>query len=182
MRIPVNHEHEEQPELLPEHDPPPPAEEPPAEEEAIPFVMGPATPAEPAADYRDLYLRAMADMANFRRRTEQRADERVEEERRRLLQEILEFADNLERALQHLDEPGLRQGVRLTWEGLRRFLEREGVEVIAAAGQPFDPQVHEAVSVVADAASDGQVVREVRRGYRYHGRLLRPARVIVARA
>ncbi len=121
----------------------------------------------------------MADMANFRRRMEDRAREQVEEERRRLLGEFLALGDDLERALAHRDEPGLREGLRLTHEGLQRFLAREGVEPLEAAGRPFDPQVHEAVSVVPAGAAAGQVVEEVQRGYHYHGRLLRPARVVV---
>jgi len=149
----------------------------------LPRREGPPAGLEPApqGDYQDLYLRAMAEMANYRQRVEARAQEQVEEERRRLLREFLEFADNLELALGHLDEPGLRQGVRQTWEGLRRFLEREGVEAVAARGQPFDPQVHEAVATVAHPGGAGRVVEEVQRGYRYRGKLLRPARVVVGR-
>lgn len=130
-------------------------------------------------DYRDLYLRAMAEMANFRRRIEARANDQVKEERHRLLCEILEVADNLERALAHLDEPGLREGVALTWEGLQHFLEREGVTPIAALGQPFDPARHEAVAVGRGGTKPGHVVNEVQKGYRCGDRLLRPARVVV---
>ena len=176
MRIPV-HNGDERP-VEPEGQALPPAG--PAEPEGYLFSLESARPAAPASDYKDLYLRAMADMANFRRRTEERAREQVEEERRRLLNEFLEFADNLERAVAHQDEPGLRSGLRLTSEGLQRFLAREGVEPVEAAGRPFDPQLHEAVSTVAGAAA-GRVVEVVRRGYRYHGRLLRPARVVVGR-
>jgi molecular chaperone GrpE len=154
-----------------------PAPAVPQEPGGYPFSMEPARPA--AADYQDLYLRAMADMANYRRRMEARAQEQVEEERRRLLNEILTLADNLDRALAHKDEPGLREGLRLTKAGLERFLAREGVEPVETAVRPFDPQVHEAVSVVHANAAPGQVVEEVQRGYRYHGRLLRPARVVV---
>jgi molecular chaperone GrpE len=175
MRIPV-HNGDERP-VEPEGQPSPPAG--PGEPEGYVFSMEPARPAAPAE--HDLYLRALADMANFRRRTEERAQQEIEEERRRLLNEFLSLADNLERALAHQDEPGLRQGLRLTREGLARFLAREGVEALEAAGRPFDPQVHEAVSTVANAAAAGQVVQEVQRGYRYHGRLLRPARVVVGR-
>jgi molecular chaperone GrpE len=132
-------------------------------------------------NYRDLYLRAMADMANFRRRTEQRAEQQIESERRRLLQEFLEVADNLERALDHLDEPRLREGLRLTYEGLKRFLEHEGVEPVSAEGRTFDPEVHEAVATVPAAGEPGRIVEQVRKGYHYRGRLLRPARVVVSR-
>lgn len=136
---------------------------------------------EKGPDYHDLYLRARAEMANFRQRTEERAQAEIEEERRRLLREFLSFADDLERAMAHLDAEGLRQGVQLTWAGLRRFLDREGVEAIEAEGRPFDPQLHEAVAVVENGGKPGYNVEEVRKGYRYQGRLLRPARVVVSR-
>jgi len=181
MRIPVYTgdarpvQPEQQPEPAPDPQDPTPAG--PQEPEGYLFAMEPPPPA--ADDYQDLYLRARADMANFRRRTEERAQLQVEDERRRLLLEFLTLADNLERALAHQDEPGLREGLHLTKEGLARFLAREGVEPLEAAGRPFDPQVHEAVSTAAGPVD--HVVQEVRRGYRYHGRLLRPARVVVGR-
>ncbi len=137
--------------------------------------------AAPEVDYKDLYLRAMAENANFRRRTEERALEQVEGERCRLLRGFLEFADNLERALEHIDEPGLREGIRLTYEGLNRFLEKEGVEEVAAHGQQFNPELHEAVATREGTGQEDQVVEQVQRGYCYHGRLLRPARVVVGR-
>lgn len=141
-----------------------------------------AEASQPEADYRELYLRALADMANFRRRMQERAQEAVEEERARLLREFLSFGDNLERALAFQDHPGLLEGLRATWEGFRRFLEREGVEPIPAEGEDFDPQIHEAVAVAEEEGGEGgKVVREVQKGYRYRGRLLRPARVIVRR-
>ncbi len=174
MHIPVQNG-DERPTEAPRKEPAPSG---PAEPEGYLFSMEPAKPAD---NYKDLYLRAMAEMANFRRRTEERARLEVEEERRRLLQEFLAVADNLEQALAHQDEPGLREGLRLTWAGLQSFLAREGVEAVAAEGRAFDPQEHEAVATVGGDAPPGQVVQEVRRGYRYYGRLLRPARVVVGR-
>lgn len=170
MRIPVQHDDQR------------PAEPERPEPEGYMFSLEPAKPQAPAeGDYKDLYLRAIADMANFRRRTEERARLEVEEERRRLLREFLAVADNLEQALAHQDEPGLREGLRQTWAGLQSFLAREGVEAVATEGRAFDPQEHEAVTTVEDGAAAGQVVQELQRGYRYHGRLLRPARVVVGR-
>lgn len=185
MRIPVQIVRDEpKPHTVDQADPPTPAE---AGQIVQMPVRGQTVEPEAAAvdqngpDYRDLYLRAMAEMASFRRRTEQQAREQVEEERRRLLREFLESSDNLDRALAHLDEPGLRQGLGLTREGLRRFLEREGVETVPAAGQWFDPQLHEAIAVVDDGLEPGRVAQVIREGYRYGGRLLRPARVVVSR-
>ncbi len=138
-------------------------------------------PAPPEVDYKDLYLRAMAENANFRRRTEERALEQAEAERCRLLRGFLEFADNLERALSHMDEPGLREGIQMTYQGLQRFLEKEGVEEVVAQGRPFNPELHEAVATREGTGQEDQVVEQVQRGYCYHGRLLRPARVVVGR-
>jgi len=152
--------------------------------EGVDSVLEAPEPTAPPAeiDYRDLYLRALADMANFRRRAQERAQETVEEERTRLLREFLSVGDNLERALAFQGQQGLREGLQATWEAFRRFLEREGVEPIPAAGQPFDPEVHEAIAVVeGEEGEEGRVVREVQKGYRYRGRLLRPARVVVRR-
>ncbi len=194
MRIPVIYEDQMgKTYLVEEPEPAPPPTEQERGTEVFPSRVGQlqaeqqaaALPAEVRAaedeDYRDLYLRAMAEMANFRRRAEARADERIEEDRRRLLLEFLGFVDNLERAIAHLDEPGLRRGVQLTFEGLSRFLEREGVEPIETRGQPFDPALHEAVAAVHHPGQSGHVVNELQRGYRYHDRLLRPARVVVAK-
>lgn len=162
------------------------AEEPQVSPEPVEQAM-PASPAEaevpqPEADYRDLYLRALADMANFRRRMQERAREAIEEERARLLREFLALGDHLERALAFQEQPGLREGLRATWEEFRRFLEKEGVEEVPAEGERFDPQLHEAVGVVEEGGEEaGKVVQQVQKGYRYRGRLLRPARVIVRR-
>jgi molecular chaperone GrpE len=151
-------------------------------------AAGPSSPEQEDADYRELYLRAMADMANFRRRAEERADRKIEEERRRLLLEFLEVADNLERALDAQpvrgtspEHTGLRQGVELTLQGLQRFLKREGVYAIETEGQPFNPEIHEAVATVERGRQSGQVVQEVQKGYYYHNHVLRPARVLVGR-
>jgi len=139
---------------------------------------------EEEEDYKDLYLRARAEMVNFRRRMEKLYADRAEAEKRRLLRAFLAVADNLERALQHGGSgDGLREGVELTYQSLQQLLSAEGVEPIEAVGKPFDPQYHEAVDVVpARDEDDGLVMDEVQKGYLYKGELLRPARVRVARA
>jgi len=156
-----------------------------------------------ADEHRDKYVRAMAEMENLKKRLERLYEQRLQEEKGRLLLRFLEVADNLERALataRHHDQPGegLLEGVELTYRDLQRILAQEGVEAMDVVGQPFDPRLHEAVEVVpgqrasldqiqqvgATAGHDDPediVVAEIRKGYLYKGQLLRPARVRVAK-
>ncbi len=138
-----------------------------------------------AEEYKDKYLRAQAEMANYRKRLERRYEERNEEEKKRLLREFLTVMDNLERALSHagveVNEDGLREGLRLTHQALQRMLTQEGVEAMSPEGKPFDPLYHEATAMVSTDAEPETVVGQVQKGYFYRGELLRPARVQVAR-
>jgi len=146
-----------------------------------------------AAEYKDKYLRAAAEVENTRKRLERRYADQAEEEKKRLLRSFLTVADNLERALAHSDAPpfppklggrgaggSLRDGVQLTHQELQRLLRQEGVEPLEAMGQPFDPYYHEAVLTIACDDEVDTVVEERQKGYLYRGQLLRPAKVEVA--
>jgi molecular chaperone GrpE len=136
-----------------------------------------------ANDYKDKYLRAQAEMANFKKRLERRYEEQVEEEKKHLLLKFLSVADNLERALNHaeLNEDGLRDGIQLTYQELQHLLAQEGVEQIAPEGQPFDPSYHEAVAIIPTSEVEADtVIAEIQKGYLYQDQLLRPAKVHVA--
>jgi molecular chaperone GrpE len=137
-------------------------------------------PGEP--DWQALALRLQADMSNFRQRQTRRADEAIDTERERLLRLILPVADNLARALSHdgQENEALRRGVELTFRELMRMLRAEGVTRIEALGQPFTPELHEAVATIATNAKVGTIVEEVEAGYKLGNKLLRPARVVVA--
>jgi molecular chaperone GrpE len=135
--------------------------------------------------WRDRALRLQAEIENFRKRQQRLAKERILADRERLLRAFLGVADNLERALatDGVDEESLRQGVGLTHQTLMHLLDREGVEQLEARGEPFDPAWHEAIGVVPHQQAQVEpdtVVEVVEAGYRIGGRLLRPARVIVA--
>ncbi len=143
-----------------------------------------------AAEYKDKYLRAAAEVENTRKRLERRYAGEAEEEKKRLLRAFLTVADNLERALAHSDRPpsvppdsqggSLRDGVQLTYQELQRLLSQEGVEPLEAVGQPFDPYYHEAVGTVAGDHDQETVVGQRQQGYLYRSELLRPAKVEVA--
>ena len=143
------------------------------------------------ASLRDRLLRALADAENTRRRAERGAAAARQFAIADFASELLTGIDNLRRALisaESLPDRGpadtaLLEGVRATERLLTSTLERFGVRHIeAAGGTPFDPSRHEAVTEVEDDAVDaGSVVRVLEEGYTIHDRLLRPARVIVAR-
>ena len=119
-----------------------------------------------------------------RQRLNRAADERAEREKATFITSLLPVLDNLLRAVDASAENGksdlITEGVRQTAEDFEKALRAAGVEPIQAAGQPFDPELHEAVEIVpVEPQLDGTVTAEYSRGYRIGDRLLRPARVQV---
>ena len=145
-----------------------------------------ATPSEP--DYKDRWLRAEAEIQNTRRRAQRDRDDAVRSSEERILLDLIEVLDDLERALAALPADqaanAWAQGVSLTAQRLRDALARRGVTPIATVGEPFDPAFHEALLEVAppEGIRPGAVAQEVQKGYARGDRALRAARVVVARA
>jgi molecular chaperone GrpE len=142
-------------------------------------------PTAPTIDWQDMALRLRAEMDNYYKRQQYLAEERVAQEKANLLTGFLDVVDNLEQVLAHA-EPGApcRQGIKATYDVAVKLLRNENVEAIPAIGKPFDPGLHEAVATAPaspDQKAEMLIVDEVRRGYRIGERLLRPARVIVAK-
>ena len=139
------------------------------------------TPTE--ADER--HLRLLADFDNFRRRAAKECESAQREGRRAALLPLLPVLDTLERALQTgSSDREFYDGVAATRRLFVAALREAGAEPIDAVGQPFDPNLHEAIAAVSadETVAPGTVVREVRRGWRLGDELLRPAGVIVATA
>ncbi|MEX2195281.1 MAG: nucleotide exchange factor GrpE [Thermoleophilaceae bacterium] len=135
-------------------------------------------------EYLDLARRAQADFENYRKRAAREAAAAGERAKAGLVRELLPVLDNLERALGSA-QPGeehLSDGVRLVHSELVGVLARAGVEGFDPAGQPFDPERHEALSTrpAQDGAGSGVVLDVVERGYTLNGAVLRPARVVVS--
>jgi molecular chaperone GrpE len=137
---------------------------------------------------RDRMLRIAADCDNRMKRARKEQADAVHEARADVLRDMLEVVDDLERALdtqaalgEAADGTVVRKGVELVLRSVLQKLERHGVEAVEAAGQPFDPHVHEALSRVdCEDVPPGTVAAELRRGYRFGDRLLRPAGVAVS--
>jgi len=131
-----------------------------------------------------LYLRALADFDNYRRRMDRERGELGQEAVREFMAGLLDVIDDLERFLESVGEEASQfiDGVRVVRQKLLALLERQGAHPFQSVGEPFDPKLHEVAATVpsSDKAPLGTVVRELRRGYKFRDDLLRPARVVVA--
>ena len=138
---------------------------------------------EAARSERDEYLDALrrlkAEFENSRKRQERERSRLLETASERLVVELLPVLDNLDRALEA--EGDIREGVRATRDQLAVVLGNEGLLPIASDGQPFDPNVHEAVmGLPSDEHEEGTVLQTFQRGYVLNGKPIRPAKVVVA--
>jgi len=136
---------------------------------------------------RDIALRSAADLDNARKRAQRDLQEGVRFANERLLKDFLPVLDNLERALTlgstSQDWASLEQGVKMTQKQFEATLARHGARPLTALGQPFDPNLHEAMGTSESPdAPPNTVVSEVLRGWMLHDRLVRPALVSVSRA
>ncbi|MFP4209442.1 MAG: nucleotide exchange factor GrpE [Wenzhouxiangella sp.] len=152
----------------------------------LPAEEGPeSTAEEEIGRLRDALLRTRAEMDNLRKRT----DRELERSRRyineALMKDLVPVLDALDQGLENApaEDGNLREGLGLIRTQLLNSLQRHGLEVIEPEGEPFDPDWHEAMSMQSSTQHEPDTVMVVlQRGYTLHDRLVRPARVIVARA
>jgi molecular chaperone GrpE len=137
------------------------------------------------AELKDRYLRVLADGENARKRIRQQSEETVRLQRENFLRDLLPIVDNLERAVEAARGGGngksIVEGVEMVLRGILDLLKTHGVTQLTSVGQPFDPQLHEAVDQIESSQHlPNTVVNEFHRGYLIGDRMLRPARVAVA--
>ena len=128
-------------------------------------------------------LRMMADFDNFRRRTRQEHEQLLLNAGEDLIKKILPVVDSLERALasENAESSAWCDGIKLTLKQFQSILTTEGLEAVDSIEQEFDPQVHEAVmQEESENVTISTVVMELQKGYKYKGKLIRPALVKVA--
>ena len=138
-----------------------------------------------AAENYDKWLRLMAEFDNFKKRTQKEKADLMKFSNESLLRSILPILDNLERAIDHgkdsKENTSLLEGLEITLRQFLNTLEKFGVKPLLATGEVFDPEKHEAVSQQESDQEPNRVISEIEKGYIYHDRLLRPARVIVSK-
>lgn len=166
----------------------PPAAEAPALPEAAADLPAEPAPAVPdASDLRDRWLRAEAELQNYRRRAARDREEVRRSAEDSMLREWIGVIDDLDRAIGSAGSAGVEAswlaGLRLVAQRMLDLMARHGVRPLDPGGQPFDPAFHEALAEVEGPAdvAPGTVVEVVQKGYARGDRALRPARVLVAR-
>lgn len=143
---------------------------------------------EELATARENELRAVAEQENARRRADQEVQKARKFALERLVNDLLPVVDNLERAMQLMQEDeslnkAIFEGIELTHKEFTSTLKRQGVEVVEPQGEPFNPEHHQAISMQEQAdAEPNSVLQVVQKGYLLNGRLLRPAMVIVSKS
>jgi molecular chaperone GrpE len=144
--------------------------------------------AEKATENWERLLRTTADFDNFKKRAAREKQDAIRYANEGLLEKLVPVMDNFDAALSATQNTSndaaksLQTGVAMIFQQLKKVLTEAGLEEVDAAGQTFDPNLHEAVSQQETAnVPEGQVVQQLRKGYKLRDRLLRPATVIVAK-
>lgn len=140
-------------------------------------------------EHWDRLLRVTADLENFKKRAAREKSEAIKFANEGLLQKLIPVLDNFDMALAAVQTAdggaatqSLQTGVNMIYQQLKNTLAETGLEEVDATGKAFDPNLHEAVSQKETAeVPDGQVIQQLRKGYKLRDRLLRPASVVVAR-
>ena len=141
------------------------------------------------AEYKEMndkYLRALAEMDNFRKRVAREQSESVKFANEKILCDLLSVVDNMERAVLHSREKkdfdALIDGLELTMKEFNSVFDKYGVKCIESVGQPFDPNRHHAVAIIeSESHQDNTIVEEFRKGYVLNDRILRPSLVSVSK-
>lgn len=143
---------------------------------------------EQAQNAKDDLLRVQAEMQNLRRRTEQDVEKAHKFGQEKLSIELLSVMDNMERALDAAgnseDETvnAIREGVNLTLKSFSDCFRKFKIETVDPLGEPFDPQLHQAMSIQENTESEpNTVIAVMQKGYTLHGRVIRPAMVMVSK-
>lgn len=141
------------------------------------------------AEQKEKYLRLYAEFENYKRMAQKEREELLNFANERLIKDLLPVIDNLELAVKHASGQessrwidSMKQGVENTLKEFFRILEKYGVKPIDSLGQPFNPEVHHAVTTIeTDEKEENTVVQELRRGYYYKEKLLREPLVAVSK-
>lgn len=136
------------------------------------------------AEWKDKYLRSIAEFENYRRRSNEEKADWIKMATQKFALEICEVADNFERALKQVSEDkkddSFVKGMMMIAEQLKRVMEKEGITKIDALGKPFDPVIHDALAHIPSEYEENTVAAIIQNGYMMYDKLLRPARVAVS--
>ena len=165
-----------------------PAEEEQEEERKVQYLEGDALVEEEKelelAEQKGDFLREKADLENFRKRLIKDKEDAVQFANQRLLKELVQINDNLNRALDasNTSLESFKEGIEMIQKQFTTFLKNQKVEPIEAMGKPFDPSLHEVMTQQESADHDeNTVIQEYSKGYTLNGRLLHSAKVVISK-
>ena len=133
---------------------------------------------------KDTFLREKAELDNFKKRLTKEKEDFAQFANERLLKELLQIEDNLERAMEapNATLESLKEGVEMIQKQFKDFLKNQKVEVIEAFGKPFDPNLHEVLNQQeSEEHQENTVIEEYSKGFTLNGRILRPAKVVISK-
>ena len=133
---------------------------------------------------KDTFLREKAELDNFKKRLTKEKEDFAQFANERLLKELLQIEDNLERAMEapNANLESLKEGVEMIQKQFKDFLKNQKVEVIEAFGKPFDPNLHEVLNQQeSEEHEENTVIEEYSKGFTLNGRILRPAKVVISK-
>ncbi len=136
------------------------------------------------AEQKGDFLREKADLDNFRKRLVKDKEDAVQFANQRLLKELVQINDNLDRAMgaDNSSLENLKEGIEMIQKQFAAFLKNQKVEPIEALGKPFDPSLHEVMTQLESEEHDeNTVIQEYSKGYTLNGRILHPAKVVTAK-
>ena len=139
---------------------------------------------EELASQKDTFLREKAELENFKKRLTKEKEDFVQFANERLLKELIQIEDNLERALEvpNATFESLKEGVEMIQKQFSTFLKNQKVESIEAIGKDFDPTLHEVLNQQeSEEHEENTVIDEYSKGYTLNGRILRPAKVVISK-
>ena len=139
---------------------------------------------EEIANQKDTFLREKAELENFKKRLTKEKDDFVQFANERLLQELIQIEDNLERALEvpNATIESLKEGVEMIQKQFSTFLKNQKVEPIEAIGKDFDPTLHEVLNQQeSEEHEENTVIEQYSKGYTLNGRILRPTKVVISK-
>ena len=133
---------------------------------------------------KDTFLREKAELDNFKKRLTKEKEDFAQFANERLLKELLQIEDNLERAMEapNATLESLKEGVEMIQKQFKDFLKNQKVEVIEAFGKPFDPNLHEVLNQQeSEEHEENTVIEEYSKGFTLNGRILRPTKVVISK-
>ncbi|NQU66681.1 MAG: nucleotide exchange factor GrpE [Candidatus Marinimicrobia bacterium] len=137
-------------------------------------------------NYKEKYVRLLAEFENYRRRTSREKEDLIKYSLEDFIKELIPTIDNLDRTISSIlpntKKDPILDGIKLVRDNFDRILKNNDVESFSSIGNPFDPDLHDALMSQDSDEHDSQtVIQEFERGYKYHDRIIRHAKVIVAK-